>query len=177
MQIILIILCVSVLILLGYSTNLRNQAMHYEEEEHRQRVICQSNILLKKMLIHWVEMKNCERTLGDYFRERGIKRIAIYGVAEVGDLFFRELNGTDVTVVCCIDRSKALYGQKTVRPEDFQGDVDAVIVTAVYYFSEIYEQLNSKLTGKVPIIGLDEIIFALCEDAKARQEQDDKNRY
>lgn len=166
MQIILIILCVFVLILLGYSTNLRNQAMHYKKEEYNQRIVCQSNILLKKMLIHWVEVKNYERTLSDYFRERGIKRIAIYGAAEVGELFFRELNGTDITIVCCIDRSKVLYGQKTVRPENFQEDVDAVIVTAVYYFSEIYEQLNSKLTRKVPIIGLDEIIFDLCEDAK-----------
>jgi len=138
--------------------------VYYKKEEYRQWVLHQSNAESKRMLVHWVEHGSQNNEIAEYLRRKGIERVAVYGMAEVGQFIFQNLQDSGITVVCGIDRNKEPYGQKVVRPEDFQEDVDAIIVTAVYYFSEIYDTLNQKVGNKVPIFGLDEIIYELCEE-------------
>lgn len=165
MWIVPLLLCIALLILLGYNSYLRQQVADHEREENRLWTISESNIKSKQLLVRWVGLKTRKKEILTYLHEHGIKRIAIYGLAEVGELLWEELEHTDIEIVCGIDKSKIPYGRKAVRPEDFQEDVDAIIVTAFYYFSEIYDQLNQTLKGKTPIIGLDEIILELCQEA------------
>lgn len=152
-----------VLLLLGRNAYLKKWVMYYWEEENRQWAMHQSNFRSKQMLVHWIEQKNQKKQVVHYFQAHGIKRVAVYGMAEIGELLCRDLESSGITVVCAIDREKALSDRKVVRPEDFHEDVDAVIVTAIYYFSDIYDFMNQKLGGKTPIWGLDEIIYELCE--------------
>lgn len=102
-----------------------------------------------------------------FFQNRGIKRVAIYGLSQTGRLLYEELRKTEVAVVCGIDRSKnySVNRLPTIRldavtPEGLLKDVELVVVIPIYDFPSIYDTLNEKLHGRIPIVGLDEI---LCE--------------
>lgn len=161
MWLISILLCIVLLILLKDHAHLRWQVEACAEEENWLRTIGQSNIMSKNMLVRWLELGAHNKKVADYLQKRGMHRVAIYGMAEIGELLWEELERSGIEVVCGIDRAQIPYGRKGTTAEDFQEDVDAIIVSAVYYFSEIYDALNQKLHGKVPILGLDEIIYEL----------------
>lgn len=156
-------LCMGVLLLalLAYCAHLRRTVIVYESEMSRLKRLSQSLESARDMLLCWIRIKTRGREIADYLQAQGIKRVAIYGVTEVGLLLWEELEGRGIEVTCGIDRSKSPYGRKTVRPEEFQGGADAVVVAAVYYFSEIYDTLNQKLNGRIPILGLDEVLYEL----------------
>ena len=102
-----------------------------------------------------------------FFQNRGIKRVAIYGLSQTGRLLYEELRKTEVAVVCGIARSKNYSFNRlpkirldAVTPEGLLKDVELVVVIPIYDFPSIYDTLNEKLHGRIPIVGLDEI---LCE--------------
>lgn len=134
----------------------------YKQAERRSWTLMMSNVESKKLLVHWVETKRQGKEIRSYFQKHGIRRIAIYGMAEVGELLYQELKDTEVTVVCGIDRSTIVSPNLTVvKPEEFHEEVDAVVVTVVYYFSEVYDTMIQKVNGETPILGLDEILYEL----------------
>ena len=134
----------------------------YKQAERKNWTMMLSNVESKKLLIHWIEKRRQGKEIQSYFQKHGIRRIAIYGMAEVGELLYQELKDTEVTVVCGIDRSTIVSPNLTVvKPEDFQEEVDAVVVTVVYYFSEVYDTMIQKVKGEPPILGLDEILYEL----------------
>lgn len=152
------------LIALGYNRFLRKQLAVRVEEEYRVDLTCQAHIRLKLVLARWVELKSKNKEVASYLRKHGINRVAIYGVSDVGETLWKDLEATGIEVVCGIDRAKAPMGREVRIPERFEEDVDAIIVTPIYFFSEIFNQLNQRLNGRIPILGLDEIVFELCSE-------------
>lgn len=154
-------LCVVIAGLLKWVSALKSQLDSYEKKEERYLTRLESNGSSRNVLIRWIKQNAQGEDFAAYFRRRGIRRIAIYGMTDVGELLYRVLKDTDIEVVCGIDRSKNLDYLTVLKPVDFQEEVDAVIVATVYYFSEIYDLLDQKLHGKVPILGLDEMLYEL----------------
>lgn len=128
----------------------------------------ESNQELKKILALWLEERDKGKVLHTYFEERNFYKIAIYGMAELGRLLYRELKKTNIEVVYCIDiKAETLnLGMPIVKPEEVEKNVDVIVVTPVYHFAGIFDVLNERLDGSVPIIGLDEIIYSLEDEEK-----------
>lgn len=94
-----------------------------------------------------------------YFKRNGYKRIAIYGMSYVGETLLEELKRTEVQVAYAIDQNKRNIPTdiEVVSAEDFLGDVDAIVVTAISFFDEIKDVLKDKVN--CPIISLEDIIY------------------
>ena len=85
--------------------------------------------------------------------------IAIYGYAEFGQRLHDELRDSEVEVKYIIDRSMfsgSLNMLPIYRPDEMLPEIDAVIVTPVWDFDQIKEQLVNRV--KCPIISLEEVI-------------------
>ena len=113
------------------------------------------------MLIHWLEIRQENRSLVEYFEKNGYKKVAIYGMKEFGERLFDELKGTSVEVAYTIDRNAdEIYCEVPVRkPNDNLDKVDAMIVTAVISYDSIKEDLSKKVD--CPIINLEDIVFGV----------------
>lgn len=112
-----------------------------------------------KLLDKWLRMRQSGIMLNCYFEKKGYKKIAIYGMKELGRRLVDELRETEVEIVCVIDQNtKEMHSEvKVITPEEKIPDVEAVVVTAVYYFQEIDEKLSTKVD--CPILSLEEVLY------------------
>lgn len=114
-----------------------------------------------RLLITWVEMKQEGKSLVEYFEFNNIKTIAIYGMKELGERFVKELEGSDIEIKYVIDQNidKIETPYKKVRPNDDLEPVDAIVVTAIYYYQEIEEDLSKKVDYE--IISLEDAVYGV----------------
>jgi hypothetical protein len=115
---------------------------------------------INQMLNQWIKNKNSNHMIADYCTDLGYKKIAVYGISYVGERLIEELENTDVEVLYGVDKNadNLIYKKLNImKPTDELPDVDAVIVTAIYYFEEIKEELSKKY--RCPIVSLEDIIY------------------
>lgn len=107
----------------------------------------------------WLHIHQEGKTLADYFTRNGYKTIAIYGMKELGERLYDELKGSGVLVSYSIDKNAdEVYAEvDVVKPDEDFESVDAIVVTAVYYFDVIEEMLSKKVD--YPIISLEDIVY------------------
>lgn len=87
------------------------------------------------------------------------RRIAIYGAANVGKCLYHFLDSSGIEVVCFIDKRKSvetLYNIPVCDSDNIDHSIDAIIVTPLTYFDEIYEDLKTKID--CPIIPVVDIL-------------------
>lgn len=111
------------------------------------------------MLNQWMILKKEGKTLASWFVDNGYRTIAIYGMGEMGNRLYDELQGTEIKVLYAVDKNgSATYSElDVVDLEDELENVDAMVVTSVFAFDEIKEQLCQKVD--FPIVSLEDIIF------------------
>lgn len=109
----------------------------------------------------WLRIRQEGKTLIDYFKSQGYKTIAVYGMKELGEHLCDELFGSDITVKYAIDQNAdQIYAAvDVVTPDDELEPVDAIVVTAIYYFDEIEEALGGKVD--CPIVSLEDILYGI----------------
>lgn len=86
------------------------------------------------------------------------KRVAIYGAANVGKCLYYFLYSTEIEIVCFIDKRNSvelLYNIPICDSSNIPQSIDALIVTPLTYFDEIYEDLKAKTD--CPIIPVTDI--------------------
>lgn len=112
------------------------------------------------MLNQWIKLKNNGKNLEEYFQKNKYVNIAIYGMGEIGFRLLEELKESSVTVLFAIDKDGGTpFDEVSVydlHSEDIPKEVDAIVVTAVFAFSEISMTLSDMF--HCPIVSLDEII-------------------
>ncbi|MCR4651618.1 MAG: glycosyltransferase [Lachnospiraceae bacterium] len=123
------------------------------------------------VLTKWIRNNNNGASLSNYFIERGIRKIAIYGMKELGQQLLEDLKGTDVKVLYAIDQNPSLIINhiKIVSPKDISEPVDAIIITAIHYYKDICSSLVTDFDCQ--IISLMDIVTeiekeTLCIDNK-----------
>lgn len=160
------ILLILILLLLVQIAVLYQNLSQMKEAEKKQWTRAESNVATKKMLIYWVEQEIQVHQIVNYFYIHNMKKIAIYGMTDVGVMLYHKLKNTDIEVVCCIDRSKKFINLpiQIVKPKEFSETVDVIVVASIYYFSEIYDTMRQQVENKVPILGLDEILYEIGEE-------------
>ncbi len=107
----------------------------------------QKSNLFYLILTRWVELKIRGYNIADVLEEKGYYKIAVYGYAELGKLLCLELLNTNVKVEYVLDKKVKQIRDVNLpvyMPENGLPKVDAVIVTAVYYFDDIRDDLLEK---------------------------------
>ena len=122
--------------------------------------IADKYLVLFLLMNEWVKVKQKNLSISGALKDREIYNVGIYGMSYVGQRLFDELERTDIKIGCCIDRNAGgVYKKrKIVSIEDISHNLDAVIVTPIFY----YEEIKSTLKGKCEkILSLEEIIYGL----------------
>lgn len=112
-----------------------------------------------EMLNQWLNLKQQGKSLAQYFSNHNYRKIAIYGMGEMGNRLYEELKDTEICILYAMDKeAMSSYSElKMLELDDELPEVDAIIVTATFAFDEIEEKLNQ--TVKFPILSLDSVIF------------------
>ncbi len=117
------------------------------------------HLALFLLMNQWVKVKQDGKDIPAYLIEQGYKKIAIYGMSYVGETLYHELEDSPVEVAYAIDkRAEGMYADvELLSPDDELPDVDAVIVTPVFFFDEIEEMLASKMDAD--IVSMEDILY------------------
>ncbi len=120
----------------------------------------------KKILLYyhilnmWLYLKQRRdpECLHEYMDRAGYHRVAIYGMKELGERLYDEIRKFDnIALECVIDTNKNIAGDyKLISPEEEIPEVDVIIVTPEYYFNEIKEKLERKVS--CPIVSLNGLL-------------------
>lgn len=106
----------------------------------------------------WMRNKQEGKSITIFLKTNNFHNIAIYGMHHLGKILLKELQEEDITVSYAIDKNADTMKTsiKVFRPNEELDEVDAIIVTPIFYFDEIERQLSQKV--KCPIISLEDVI-------------------
>ena len=125
------------------------------------RLISDKHLTLFILTVQWIKVKQQVKNVSYFLKEEGYENIAIYGMSYIGERLIDELKNTDINVVYGIDRNINFISSSIdlVSINDNLKTVDAIVVTAVTFFDEIYEELSKKID--CPIISLEDILYII----------------
>lgn len=106
-------------------------------------------------LTKWLTGKIQGRSLGENLYEKGVKKVAVYGVNGLGEQAYGDIVDSKVEIVCMIDKNAERCGIEKygleVLPLAHLGELPKdcyILVTPEFYFREILADL---LEGGIPI--------------------------
>lgn len=113
------------------------------------------------LLNQWLMIKQEGKSLEQYFLDNEYQSIAIYGMGELGNRLYDELKGSSVQIKYAIDKNAdSTYAEIEVKElEDTLEKVDAVIVTAIFAFDEIEDELSEIID--FPIVSLEDVVYEI----------------
>lgn len=116
---------------------------------------------LFSLMSRWVLLKQQGKSPADYLEKCGYRRIAVYGMSQVGQALLKDLEGSSVEVAYAIDQNADwLFADcRVVKIGDKLEAVDAVIVTPIYYYESIKSELSKKMS--CPILSIRDVINEL----------------
>lgn len=114
-----------------------------------------------ELLNTWLKEKQNGVVLTQYFNEKNIKKIGIYGMGELGNRLSKELQNTDVEIVYAVDKSpiNTFSELDVIGIDEVTDNVDAIIVTAIFAMDDITNELKEYVN--VPIISLEDVIYSI----------------
>lgn len=120
--------------------------------------------MLFDIAAYWLELKNKNISVSEYFLLRNYRKIAIYGMGKLSKLLAEELSGSGIEILYGIDCSiRGTVCGIEVYDSDEIGVLespDVYVVTTPYIFDEIEAMLLEKSgQEKTAIIGIDEVVF------------------
>lgn len=117
------------------------------------------HLLIMQMYNQWLIDKQEGKNLASFFQGNGYQSIAVYGMSYLGERLVDELKDSGVEVKYAIDKNadNICADVEVKQPSDHLPKVDAVVVTAVYYFDEIESELI-KLVD-CPVISLEDVLY------------------
>jgi len=114
------------------------------------------------MLNQWLCISQNGRNLSEYFEKNNLKRIAVYGMGEMGGRLIDELKESKIVVEYGIDKNVdevfsdiTVYALDEVPEKD--KDIDAIVVTAIFAYDDIQEDLKSRFDCQ--IISLEDVVY------------------
>lgn len=112
----------------------------------------------------WLLNKQHGRDISCFFTQNGIDSIAIYGMRGLGETLYNDLKDSNVRIKCFIDNNApnliCPYADVEVySPEETIEDVDAIVVTPIYEYNAIRDNLVSAGHTQPRIISLHDVIM------------------
>ncbi len=111
------------------------------------------------LLVQWMRNKYNGWNISDYFSDKEYRKIAIYGMGEIGDLLYNDLKEAGISVEYSIDQVGGSYIKElpgyTLRDE--LPEVDAIIITPIFAIEDIMNSLRRVTSAQ--LISVQEIIY------------------
>lgn len=104
-----------------------------------------------KCFDQWMSLREKNICISEYLQRYGVIHVAIYGHGMLGRHIITELEGTDIVIDYIIDRNsnrRKSLRYDVISPDDNLPQVDAVIVTIVDEFDNIYQMLKGRINCK-----------------------------
>lgn len=132
-----------------------------QKELDKMSVMARKNYVIIRLFDQWMKVKQSGESIADYLKENGYHTVAVYGMSFAGERLYDDLKDSEITVKYGIDQNAdKIYAEVDVlSPDEELPEVDAVIVTAVYYFEEIEEKLSDRMD--CPILSLEDILYEI----------------
>lgn len=130
-----------------------------ERKVNKEHQMSEKHLTIVKVFNRWMRNKQEKKEIVKYLEQRGYQSIAIYGMSFLGERLLDEMKGSGIIVKYAIDRNAENIRSKVKvnNLADELPEVDAIIVTAVYFFEEIKETISQKVN--CPIISLEDIVY------------------
>lgn len=115
-----------------------------------------------RLFDNWLLLKERGDSFEQFFKERNIKEIAIYGYGNIGRHLAAQLSNSDICIKYIIDKRKGNVITDSIpcyQLSDNMPSVDAIVVTPICEYSEIRNTL--KRVASVEIISMEDIIYEL----------------
>lgn len=100
-----------------------------------------------EMLLNWMMRTNEEDALVKSIQDKGYRKIAIYGMGDLGKLLYKRLKLSPVEVAYAIDRNPPRIDDQ-LKILSLNSDllpVDAIIVTIIWEFESIRKKLENRI--------------------------------
>jgi len=119
------------------------------------KILCYADIILSP---------HCKEHMSKIFKKHDYHKIVLYGGGRIAK-FITVMMNDECSIEAYIDKAYTgtLFSKPVLGIEDFRKSnigADCILVTAPYYFNEIYDEL-SKITD-IPIVNLDTILSEEC---------------
>ncbi len=126
-----------------------------------EHVYAQKHLMIMQMYNQWLVDKQKGKDLAGFFEDKNFHSIAVYGLSYLGERLVDELMGSGIEVKYAIDKKadKICADVEVMQPTDHLPKVDAVVVTAVYFFDEIKSELAELVD--CPIISLQDVLYGV----------------
>lgn len=132
-----------------------------KSDEEEWKKAADKNYAMMLLFNQWLNTKQDDKSVIDYFHRENIKSIGIYGMGYVGDRLYYELKDSDIEVKYGIDRNADNINSdlEILSPDVNLPDVDVIVVTSIYYFYEIEAMLNEKTD--ITILSIEDILYEI----------------
>lgn len=129
-----------------------------EKEVEMQNERANKNAAVIRALANWITLMQDGKSVVSFLRKYQYETVAIYGMHYIGERLYRELVESGIEVKYAIDqiRNNTPVNVPLKRLGDPMEEVDAVIVTPIFYYDSIEEELMEIFD--CPIISFDEIL-------------------
>ncbi|MBD5489845.1 MAG: hypothetical protein HDR13_13825 [Lachnospiraceae bacterium] len=116
------------------------------------------NQALYVLMNRWTYIKQEGKKLQTYFLKRNIRKIAVYGMGDVGRRLIKELQHSEVEIMYGIDRNaKDICSSiNLVTMDDDLPDVDAIVVTLLNGYDEVAGALSERI--HCPVIAIEDVL-------------------
>ena len=113
--------------------------------------------LYMNTLDEWLRLEENDICIGNYFINRNIKKIGIYGYSMFAKHLIVQMKDTDVEISFLVDKQKDKLNIDipVFLPEEALPKHDILVVTSFFYYDEIKKELGDKYK----MISLQEVIF------------------
>lgn len=113
------------------------------------------------LMNEWMKTKQEGKHVKGYFEKNSYRSVAVYGLSYVGERLIDELRDSGIEIKYAIDRNAdSIYADIDVHsPEDKLPEVDVIVVTAIRFFDEIYNNLAG--TVSCPIVSFEDILYEI----------------
>ena len=139
--------------------NFPQTGFRYEAEVKKLLIQERKVYFLYEFMNRWLLLKQKNINLSKFFIDKKLKSIAIYGAHYMGQRLYDELQGSSVNFLYAIDKSpKRLDWQIPIyHPNDILENVDAIVITPIFDYLEIKDDLSEKLI--CPMLSIEDVLF------------------
>lgn len=123
------------------------------------------------LALKWLMVKQKGHRLSEYFEQKGIKSIAIYGMADMGKRLYDELEESDIEIRYLLDKAPKQMDKILTfsSPDQERLETDAIIVTVALAEKQIIDELMEQ--GYEKVIGLSEVLGSFNKEAINKWEE------
>lgn len=96
--------------------------------------------------LQWMTNLQGKKNIADYLWDKGYRRVAIYGMSDLGKALMNELKESELTLEYVIDRNagEVFVDRPVLTPDDDFPETDVIIVTPFLQYEAIKSLLQNK---------------------------------